>query len=165
MRCIPVGQEGGGEGASLPSKLAQDTQGTPQLFIAGGLFSFEGVFLLPGFSRRGVEPANTQPLAWRAPGPSLGLASPGLMCYQQVFEFKGILISQLPLKLPAVSVLNMLSPSIFFSKVSIAYNFKKKKKKCNPLFFPSILIKTLERFRPICTKLIEKLGNWVFFSQ
>lgn len=50
----PKGTGGGGEDASPPRELIQGTQGTPPLFIAGGLSSFEGVFPPCWLPKRGV---------------------------------------------------------------------------------------------------------------
>lgn len=125
VRCIPMGWEDGGKLHPLPGH----TRHSPAIYC------ILNDHLFPSSFPRGV---------CNQPTPTLCLASTGLMLYQQVFELKGTLISQPPLKPTAVRVLNVLSAPVFvvfilflfLNKMCTAYCFSTRKR-CHPLlFFP-----------------------------
>lgn len=158
VRCIPMGWEDGGKLRPLPGH----TSHSPAIYCILNDDLFPSSFL------RGV---------CNQPTPTLCLASAGLMLYQQVFELKGTLISQPPLKPTAVRVLNVLSASVFvvfilflfFNKMCIVYCFSTKKR-CHPLlFFPFLPYKNPQAIlaHPHQThwKAGKLFGGLVCFSQ
>lgn len=149
MHCIPRDRRGYPPSLSSPRAF-------PAIIIyiiINIIYCWKSLFLWRTFSPPPASPEGSG----CSQHPTQGLESPGLRCYQQEFVFKAALISCLHsvlfVHICIFSILCILEMYINF-KIQ-----KSPKKKKSDHFYLNFLIKTLEEFQPICTKLSEKVEN------